>query len=160
MLKSALISEKTMKLAGVGSYTFWVDENVTKSEIARLVARKFGVDVVKVATVNLPDKIRNLRTRRGSFKVAGKRKAVVTVKTGQKIDLFEVAARESEKARDTGSELVTTAETVKEKKSLLKGTKVKIEKARKQEVGQEALDKSVDAKKKSRQLAGKSKGEK
>lgn len=106
-------------------YTFIVGKDVSKEQISKIVKNKFSVDVLSVKTINLPAKIKMQRTKKGYFKVAPYKKAVVKLKKGQKIPLFEVAEKEEEA-------VVTTAEgeavtTIKEKKSLLRGTKVKIE---------------------------------
>ena len=124
-----IINEKSMKLTEMGHYTFQVDRKVNKDQIAQFVAMKFGVEVVDVRVINLPTKNKLQRNRRGTFEKAGFRKAVVKVKKGQKIALFEVATAEEE----TQEVAVRTAEgevvaKTKEKKSLLRGTKVKIEK--------------------------------
>jgi len=123
-----VINEKSMKLTETGVYTFRVDRNVNKSQIGQYVAKKFDVTVTGVRVVNLPTKNKTQRNKRGTFEVAGIRKAIVTVKKGQKIAIFEqaVAAPEEEvQVRTAEGEAVGTT---KEKKSLLRGTKVKIEK--------------------------------
>lgn len=137
-----------MVLAKTGFYTFEV-ANMTKHQIAKFVKEKFGVDVESVNTINIKGKRRLQRKRRGFYETSGIRKAIVKVGKGQKIDLFETAEPE---VADTGGDAeVQTVEgekiaSVKEKKSLLGGTKVKVERA--------------DAPKKTRQQAGKTKGEK
>lgn len=134
MLKRPFISEKSMSLTSAGFYTFVVGKNTTKGQIEKLVKDKFSVDILSVKMINLPKKIKLQKTRKGYFKTRGLKKAVVKIKKGQKIALFENLGKEEsfEKAQD-GDVVVKTAEgeeitTVKEKKSLLRGTKVKIEK--------------------------------
>lgn len=160
MLKKPLITEKTMMLAGRNQYTFAVFKEATKLGIAKLIHEKFGVDVVSVKTVSIKGKSKRQRSYRGTYSTGAVKKAIVMLKPGQKIPLFEQAA-----AGDEQEVQVTTAEgeqvgTVKEKKSLLKGTKVKVERGTKIEAANEAEDKSRDAKKPTRQQAGKSKGDK
>lgn len=112
-----------MKLAGLGFYTFAVDKDSNKREIAELVEKKFNVEVVSVRTTNIKGKQKNQRSKRGFYKIQDLKKAIVGVKKGQKIALFEAILNPKEEP------VVTTGEPeVKEKKSLLKGTKVKIEK--------------------------------
>ncbi len=125
-----VINEKSMKLTETGVYTFRVDRKVNKDQIGQFVAKKFGVTVEGVRVVNLPTKNKTQRNKRGTFEVAGTRKAIVTIKKGQKIALFEQAVAGPEETQDVQ---VRTAEgevvaTTKEKKSLLRGTKVKFEK--------------------------------
>lgn len=123
-----LINEKSMGLTKIGLYTFEVAKGATKEEIAKIVADKFKVKVISVKTLNKTGKIKMQRTRRGYFKQPDFKKAVVKVKKGDKIALFEqvnAPAEEEVEVRTAEGEALTT---VKEKKSLLKGTKVKIEK--------------------------------
>jgi large subunit ribosomal protein L23 len=119
VIKKPLITEKSMKMAAVGVYTFLVDKDARKPLIAKTIAEKFSVDVLSIKTVNYKDEARMQRSRRGSFTIPGFKKAIVHLKKGQKIALFETEKSQTEEE---------TKEEVKEKKSLLKGTKVKIEK--------------------------------
>lgn len=85
-------SEKTMREAATGRYTFVVDLKQNKTQVRRLIEKMFGVNVVKVQTSIVPGKTyrtgkKNLIARHSDWK-----KASVTVKSGQKIDLFEAAA--------------------------------------------------------------------
>lgn len=128
-----LINEKSMGLTKTGFYTFEVAKSATKDQIAKVVAEKFKVKVESVATMNRAGKTKLQRTRKGYFKMADIKKAIVKVKKGDKIALFEQVTAEDPHAGHNHDEVqVTTAEgevvTVKEKKSLLGGTKVKIEK--------------------------------
>jgi large subunit ribosomal protein L23 len=127
MLKRPIISEKSMDLTKIGLYTFEVAKNATKKGIAKLVAEKFKVEVISVKTVNVKGKVRMQRSRKGYYTVGDIKKAIVQVKKGQKIALFENVGEE-EKVEAT----VTTGEgepiKIKEKKSMLGGPKVKIEK--------------------------------
>lgn len=121
-----LINEKSMGLIKGGFYTFEIGSNVTKQQIEKVVKAKFSVDVISVKTINLPKKRKMQRSRKGYFSTSGMRKAIVQLKKGQKIALFESSQPEEEaEVKTAEGEPVTK---VKEKKSLLKGTKVKIEK--------------------------------
>lgn len=123
-----LISEKTMSLVKNNLYTFVVDRGINKGQIGKIVKNKFSVDVLSVKIINIPAKIKMQRTKRGYFKVAPFKKAIVQVKKGQKIPLFEVPKDEEVKVTTAEGEQLTT---IKEKKSLLRGTKVTIESGRK-----------------------------
>lgn len=122
ILKKAVISEKSMKMAKEGWFTFLVDRSTRKPVIRKAVEELFGVEVVAIKTANFKDIVKMQRSRRGSFTQSGFKKAVVALKPGQKIGLF--AAEEAKPD-------VEPKEVVKEKKSLLKQTKVKIEKGEK-----------------------------
>lgn len=127
-----IITEKSMRQANLGLYTFLVGQSASKVEIANFVSKTFSVDVLKVKTMNGKDQTKLQRTRKGFFTKSGLRKAMVKIKSGQKIGMFEDAAPKEEVE-------VVTAEgehltTVKEKTSLLRKTKVKIEQVTKKEV--------------------------
>lgn len=86
-----LRTEKSLKLASIGRYVFVVDKQANKTEIKQAVEKTFKVNAIKVQTINIPGK----KYRTGKKGLKGKRpdgkKAIVTVKSGQKIDLFEAA---------------------------------------------------------------------
>lgn len=122
-----LINEKSMGLTKTGFYTFEVAKFATKEQIAKIVAEKFKVKVISVNTINRAGKTKTQRTKKGYFMQPHLKKAIVKVGKGDKIALFEQAVAPEEAT-------VTTAEgepvaQIKEKKSLLRGTKVRIEKA-------------------------------
>lgn len=121
-----LINEKSMGLTKLDLYTFEVAKKATKDQIAKIVADKFKVKVLWVNTLSKTGKTRTQRTKKGYFKMADFKKAIVRVKKGDKIAIFEHSEVSDEAT-------VTTAEgepatQIKEKKSILRGTKVKIEK--------------------------------
>ena len=121
-----LINEKSMNLITGGFFTFEVGRDANKLEIAKVVAEKFKVTPLSVRIVNIPARKKLQRTRRGNYTVSGFKKAIIKLKPGQKIGLFEQAQPEEEvEVRTVEGEKVAT---IKEKKSLLKGTKVKVEK--------------------------------
>ena len=118
-----IITEKSMKLAQSGLYVFEVDKNATKPLIAKAVAEKFNVKVLEVRVVNVKRKLKQQKRVRKVYKTEGYKKAMVQVKKGDKIAIFETPKEEVK---------VTTAEgepiKMKEKKDILGRTKVKIEK--------------------------------
>jgi large subunit ribosomal protein L23 len=87
-----LITERATLLKEKGKYLFEVHVDATKREIREAVEKVFKKDKVKVTKVNtttVPGKLR--RFGRDLSKEYRWKKAVVTVKTGQKIELFEGA---------------------------------------------------------------------
>lgn len=83
-----IITEKSMKDAGRGRYTFLVGRNLDKRKIKKLVEDTFGVEVVQIRTSKVPGQRK--RTIQGGYKIIPtQKKAVVTLKENQKIDLFE-----------------------------------------------------------------------
>ncbi|MCL4367214.1 50S ribosomal protein L23 [Patescibacteria group bacterium] len=120
VIKKPVVSEKSMKDASLGWYTFLVTKSARKPSIAKIIEKQFGVEVVGIKTANFKSEQKRQRNWRGFYTVSGFKKAFVQLKKGQKIALFDVEGSKTE-AKDEKS-------TTKEKKSLLKGTKVKIEK--------------------------------
>jgi len=86
-----IVTEKITALEGKQQYAFEVDPEANKIEIARAVSKKFNVTVLKVRTMNYAGKSKVQLTRKGRFsgKTSHFKKAVVTIKEGQKIELFE-----------------------------------------------------------------------
>jgi large subunit ribosomal protein L23 len=89
VIVSPRITEKAMADALINQYTFTVHPHATKTQIRHAIEEIFKVNVLKVNTVNVRGKSRNF-ARRG-VKTHGKqsdyKKAVVTLKAGQKIEL-------------------------------------------------------------------------
>ena len=89
IVKRPLITEKGMGIASLGKYAFEVDSDANKIEIAEAVRTIFGVDVVKVNTLNVKPKSK--RYGRYVGKTGGMKKAYVTLKPGQRIKIFDGA---------------------------------------------------------------------
>jgi len=87
MLKP-IFTEKSLKAAKMGNYTFRVEPRMDKKRIAAEIAKIFGVKVVKVRTIKTGgEKGRNAKGK--NFSVKAGKKAIVTLKEGDKIGLFE-----------------------------------------------------------------------
>ena len=85
-----IITEKSMGLASKGSYTFQVNRNANKNQLAEAVSQQFGVTVIKVRTVKLKGKVKRFGSKRKLTKLSDIKKAIVSLKSGQKIDLFDI----------------------------------------------------------------------
>lgn len=126
ILKRPIITEKSMKLAQKGLYVFEVDKGATKPQVAKQVGEKFNVKVLKVRIINVKGKVKSQKRTRKNYQTQGYKKALVQVKKGDKIAIFETPKEEV---------TVTTAEgepiKLKEKKDILGRirTKVKVEKS-------------------------------
>jgi large subunit ribosomal protein L23 len=79
------ITEKATSLSEFNKLVFKVNKNVTKNSIKRSIEKIFKVNVIKINTINLRRK-RKLVQGKQSFK-PGYKKAIVTLKKGQSIDL-------------------------------------------------------------------------
>jgi large subunit ribosomal protein L23 len=87
IIKKLQLTEKGTHLTEKGNkYLFRVDPAANKIEIKNAVEKLFKVKVTKVNTMNRPGKNKRLRTMTYGKTSAWKR-AVVTLKEGDKIDL-------------------------------------------------------------------------
>jgi len=91
-LRKPLLTEKSLILRDTDNcYSFVVEKNANKHEIRKAVETLFKVTVEKVATIPLRGKVKKM----GRF--AGKRpdlkKALVTLKKGDKIETVETASK-------------------------------------------------------------------
>ncbi len=90
ILRRPIITEKTSFLSGkLNQYVFEVDRKATKAQIKEAVEVLFDVDVIRVNVTNAPAKRSRRRNRRLLVRRPGYKKAIVTLKTGDTIDVFE-----------------------------------------------------------------------
>lgn len=92
ILKKPNISEKSFKDTSIGKYTFIVNKDASKEIVAKECESLFNVTVTAVNMIRYKGKVKmvkRIKGKRNDFK-----KAIVSLKKGDKIDLFEV---ESEK---------------------------------------------------------------
>jgi large subunit ribosomal protein L23 len=87
ILKKPLITEKSMDLVADNKYTFIVDLKSNKVEIKKAVEELFKVKVEKVNTMRYKGKLTRVRGRQGFTQ--DYKKAIVTLKQGDKIEMFE-----------------------------------------------------------------------
>lgn len=87
ILRRPVITEKSMALLAENKYTFLVDTRATKSEIKKAVETIFKVKVLKVNTMRVKGKVK--RVRRAPGKTPDRKKAIVTLQPGDKIEIFE-----------------------------------------------------------------------
>jgi len=86
VLLAPVISEKSYGLLDENKYTFLVHPSANKTEIKIAVEKVFGVSVISVNTINRQGKRR--RTRTGWGKRKDTKRAIVSVATGDRIDIF------------------------------------------------------------------------
>lgn len=87
IIKKPIFTEKARELAKEGKYVFEVSEAANKNEIKKALEEMFGVEIIKVNILKTPKKKRNFRGFLGWKK--GLKKALIKVKEGQKIEIFE-----------------------------------------------------------------------
>jgi len=85
VLKHPLISERATDLVASNQYVFIVEPNATKPSVRDEIQRRYGVRVLRVNILNGKGKVKRYGyklTRRN-----GLRKAFVTLKAGDKIEI-------------------------------------------------------------------------
>ena len=87
MILKPIISEKSMRLAATGTYMFEVPKSANKLLVSDAVKTAFKVDVIGVRISILKGKVKRFKGMAG--KRSDAKRAYVTVKSGQKISVFE-----------------------------------------------------------------------
>jgi large subunit ribosomal protein L23 len=86
ILIAPVISEKSYGLLDQNKYTFIVSPDANKTQIKIAVEQVFGVKVLSVNTNNREGK--RIRTRMGYGRRASTKRAIVSVASGDRIDIF------------------------------------------------------------------------
>ena len=79
------ITEKSTSLSEYNKIVFKVHKNASKNSIKKSIEKIFKVNVVKINTINLKGTTKMIRNKK-TFK-PGYKKAIITLKKGQSIDL-------------------------------------------------------------------------
>ena len=87
VLQRPLITEKNSALQVQGKYAFEVAQEANKAQIKQAVEKAFKVTVTGVNVMTVPGKRRRMRGR--EVMSPSWKKALVTLKPGDKIELFE-----------------------------------------------------------------------
>ena len=86
IIKKVMITEKGSKLSVQNRYLLEVATDATKPQIAEAAEKKFGVHVLAVRTINVKGGLKYIRGTRRAVKEATYKKAIVTVKAGERIE--------------------------------------------------------------------------
>ena len=87
ILRRPLITEKNTSFQPQGKYVFEVGGNADKHQIKQAVEKAFNVKVTAVNVMTVPGKRRRVGRREVVY--SPWKKAIVTLKPGGKIELFE-----------------------------------------------------------------------
>jgi len=87
VLRRPLITEKSTVLQGLNKYAFEIADGANKLQIKQAVEKAFKVTVTKINVITMQGK----RKRMGRREVLSSpwKKAIVTLKPGDKIEFFE-----------------------------------------------------------------------
>ena len=86
IIKKVMITEKGSKLSLNNQYQLEVAKDPPKPQFAEAVEKKFGVHVLAVRTANIKGGLRYIRGTRRTATEATYKKAIVTVKDGERIE--------------------------------------------------------------------------
>ena len=84
-IRSPRITEKSTYLSEYNKIIFNVHKGATKKTIKKSIEKIFKVNVIKINTVTIREKSKIVRNRK-AYK-SGYKKAIITLKKGQTIDL-------------------------------------------------------------------------
>jgi large subunit ribosomal protein L23 len=82
---SPVITEKATTLSEFNKTVFRVHKGASKNSIKKSIEKIFKVNVIKINTINLKGKTKLVKGKKSSR--PGYKKAIVTLKKGQSIDL-------------------------------------------------------------------------
>ena len=82
---SPIVTEKSTKISEYNKIVFKVPNNADKKNLKKNIEKIFKVNVVKVNIINKKNRIKLARGRK--VKISGFKKAIITLKKGQSIDL-------------------------------------------------------------------------
>lgn len=86
VLVRPVISEKSVGMVEENKYSFWVNPAANKIEVKAAVEKMFKVHVEDVRTINVRGKMK--RVGRYTGKTPDRKKAIVTLKAGDRIEGF------------------------------------------------------------------------
>jgi large subunit ribosomal protein L23 len=87
VIQRPLVTEKSTTLQTVGKYVFEVNKEANKNQIKQAVEKAFKVKVTAVNVINETGEIK--RVGRRLINTPSRKKAIVTLRAGDKIQLFE-----------------------------------------------------------------------
>ena len=87
VILNVLITEKGSKLSIENRYLLEVAPDARKPQIAAAAEKAFGVHVLQVRTANMKGGLKYIRGTRRATTEATWKKAIVTVKAGERIEL-------------------------------------------------------------------------
>jgi large subunit ribosomal protein L23 len=86
LVKRPIITEKASNLGAINQYVFLVENNATGPEVKKAIEATYKVKVTAVRTINVPSRVK--RVGRNIGEKPGYRKAIVTLKKGEKLDIL------------------------------------------------------------------------
>jgi len=94
-----LLSEKTTAETKFNRYFFQVNRLSNKNQIKQAIEKIFKVKVDKVRTINLKGKNKRSSRDKRVYRISDLKKAIVELRKGEKINLFELEENQSRQGR-------------------------------------------------------------
>lgn len=86
-----VITEKSLHMAKTeNAFTFYVNPRSDKREIKQAIEIAYSVTIEDIKTVRVPGKVKRTGSKRVATKQPDRKKAIVFLPEGQKIDVFEL----------------------------------------------------------------------
>ena len=82
---SPIITEKSTNISELNKITFKVPSKANKKNLKTSIEKIFKVNVTKINIINKKNRIKTTRGKK--IKIKGYKKAIITLKKGQNIDL-------------------------------------------------------------------------
>jgi large subunit ribosomal protein L23 len=82
---SPMVTEKSTNLSELNKVVFKVRDGANKKNLKKNIEKIFKVNVIKINIINKQNRIKITRGKK--VKVSGFKKAIITLKKGQSIDL-------------------------------------------------------------------------
>ncbi len=90
ILIKPIITERSIEQTKKGFYTFVVGILARKGIIKKTIEDQFGVDVIAIRTIKMPEKSRRIGKNMNKTKTPFWKKAIVKLGKEQKIPIFDV----------------------------------------------------------------------
>lgn len=98
LLRPAM-TEKSVHQEVNNKYSFWIHQAATKVDVKFALKALYGVTVTNVNMVNTAPKYRIGRSRKPMEKRKAGRRAIVTLKQGEKLDITKLKSTKTAKAK-------------------------------------------------------------
>lgn len=93
ILLKPIITERSLKDASLGVYTFMVAKQADKTNIKKVIEEQFKVHIVNISTITMKGKKRTVGRRRTKVLRPNWKKTKVKLTKGEKIALFEAETK-------------------------------------------------------------------
>lgn len=90
VIQKPIITEKSLRFASRGWYTFAVSLDARKENILKALKEDYKVDAIEIRTIRMTGKTHRVGKKMTTVARSDWKKAMVKLKKGQKLDMYEV----------------------------------------------------------------------